>query len=104
MLDFFNDLIALVGISGFIAMFSGISMGWYLAALNHYVPVKSLKKSVITNIVGSVSFIFPIAFERTLTGSPTLHPTQWVAMWALLVTFMMAADLSNYIICMVRRK
>jgi len=98
-----NEIIDLVGISGLVAMFSGISMGWYLAALNQYVPVRSVRRSLITNVVASISFILPVALERTITQHPNLQPDQWFVMWALLMTFMMAADVSNYIIChMVR--
>lgn len=102
MVDFISGLVELIGISGWIAMFSGITMGWYLAAINGFIPVRSLKRSLITNFVASVSFIFPIALERTITDSPSLEPSAWTAMWLLLITFMMAADISNYILCHYR--
>lgn len=94
-----QEVIELIGVSWVVAVATGISMGWYLAALNRYVPVLSVKKSLITNFVAAVSFIVPIAIERAYSAHPNLRPEQWFVMWFLLITFMMTADIANYVIC-----
>ena len=99
-----QEIIDIVGVSFFVALLTGMSMGWYLAALNRYVPVLSIRRSLITNFVGGVSFILPIAMQRTVTTDPNLEPTAWFAMWFLLIVFMTSADITNYVICMAKRK
>jgi len=93
------DVLELMGISLLIAAASGSTMGLYLAAVNQYIPVANVRKSVITNIVVTASFFIPIALQRIVTDDPTLTPTAWVALAFMYLTFSMTADAVNYILC-----
>ena len=96
------NVIELMGISLLTAALAGVTMGHYLAAVNHYIPVRSVRKSIITNIVVTVSFFLPIALQRAATDDPTLNSTAWFALGIMYLVFSTTADVVNYAIC--RRK
>lgn len=96
------NVIELMGISLLTAVAAGATMGHYLAAVNRYIPVRSVRKSVITNIVVTVSFFLPIALQRVVTDDPTLSPTAWIALGIMYLAFSTTADAVNYVLC--RRK
>lgn len=94
-----RQLVDLIGYSFFVALGCGFTMGVYLAALNQYIRVRSLHRSVITNLVAATSFLFPIALQRDVTEVDNLKWGVWVAMWFLMVVFTMTADLTNWWVC-----
>jgi hypothetical protein len=93
------NVLELMGLSLIVAAVSGMTMGLYLAAVNHYIPTRSLRKSTITNVVVTVSFFLPIALQRIVTDDPSLNSTAWFALGFLYLAFATAADVTNYIIC-----
>lgn len=97
------ELLELIGVSLLIAAASGATMGLYLAAVNQYIPVLSVRKSFITNVVVTLSFFLPVAIQRFATDDPTLRPVAWTALGILYLVFSMTADVSNYIICHRRK-
>lgn len=93
-----ENVFALVGLSFFTAAVSGATMGVYLAAVNKFIPVVSLRKALITNLVIALSLFFPIALQRELTGAANLGVVAWTAMGVMYLTFATAADVVNYIV------
>jgi hypothetical protein len=97
-MDFFTSLIEILGLSLATAVITGISMGWYLSAVNKFTPPGNVRKSYINDVVIGFSFFLPIAIERSLLAEPNLGPTAWVACGILWLTFSLTADTSNYLI------
>lgn len=97
------DVFTLVGISFLTAAGSGATMGLYLAAVNKFIPVRDIRKSLITNIVIAVSLFLPVALQREFTGDANLGVVAWVGMGLIYLTFAMTADLVNYWLCHRKR-
>lgn len=93
------DVFTLVGISFLTAAAAGATMGLYLAAVNNFIPVRSLRKSLITNLVIAISLFLPLALQREFTGDANLGVAAWTGMGLIYITFAMTADVVNYLIC-----
>jgi hypothetical protein len=102
-MEFLADIISIVGLSGFVTLVAGAGLGVYLAAVHSFVPVRRVRRSVITDVVVGLSFFIPLALMRVLFGQPTLGPAAWIAFTLLWFTFSITADLTNYAVCRWRQ-
>lgn len=103
-MEFIASLIDKIGISFFTALICGVGLGVYLAAINNYIPVRSIKKSYITNAVIGLSFFLPIFLQRALSQTPDIvnSADRWAAAFILWLVFSTTADAVNWIICQWR--
>jgi len=98
-MDFLAQLIDIIGVSFLVAVVTGMSLGLYLAAIHSFVPIRSLRRSLITDAVIGLSFFLPLAIQRVVTESPTLGPVAWTGFTVLWLAFAFTADTMNYVIC-----
>lgn len=97
---FLSDALALIGVhTVLLAIITGAMMGFYLASINGFIRVRSLRRSLITNLVAATSFLYPIALMRELIHVDNLSWVVWFAMWLLLIAFTMTAEIANWLFC-----
>lgn len=94
-----------IGLATFLlVVVTGTMMGYYLASINGFVRVRSLRRSLITNLVAATSFLYPVALQREFVNSDNLAWSVWLAMWLLFVVFTMLAGIANWVLCKYREQ
>lgn len=81
-----------------VAIITGSMLGFYLAAINGFAKVRSLSKSLITNLVTGLSFFAPL-FWYFISLGENERADRWFAALVLYVVFSTTADVSNYVWC-----
>lgn len=87
-----------------LVVITGGMMGFYLASINGFVRVRSLRRSLITNVVAATSFMYPIAMQREFTSDSNLSWSVWLAMWVLMLVFTTMADVANWLFCRISER
>lgn len=86
-------------VTGVVAIITGAMLGFYLAAINRFIPVRSLSKSLMTNIVTATSFFIPLFLLISTLPGGSERGDRWIAAFILYLMFSTTADVSNWLWC-----
>lgn len=75
-----------------------------MAAVNGFIPVRHLSRSLVTSAVVGLSFFIPLAVQQALLGSSIVAVTGLIPLVVLYFMFAASADLTNFIVCRKRRE